>query len=415
LISSSELDCGIRLVTEAMPGVSSLCVGCWIGTGSRDETPGQAGISHLLEHLLFKGTPRRSAREIAEAIDAVGGDMNAYTTKEYTTFYVRTLARDGELALDILAEILRDPALRPGEVDAERQVVLEELLMHLDEPADIVQERAAEALFPSHPLGREVLGDPDVVGAVTVAELRSFFDQHYRPVNMVISAAGDLEHERLAEGLERRFAGCSGGVRPSRESPADPLRRLDVLQRDTEQAHLVVGVRALERQAPERFALDLVNHTLGGGVSSRLFQTIREERGLAYSVVSERAAYEDAGSLTISVGTAPEKAAEVLALVREELDAIAAAGVSERELAVAKGSLSADLLLSLEDSGARMSRIGGAQLLHGEVLSIEELLARIDAVSLEDASAVAASVLGGERMLAVVGPFDEEELAGAFG
>ncbi len=397
-----------------MPEVRSLSVGCWVGTGSRDEAAGQEGISHLLEHLLFKGTPQRSARSIAEAIDAVGGDMNAYTTKEYTTFYVRTLARDADVGLDVMADILRDPAMRPDEVDAERQVVLEEVAMHLDEPADIVQERAAEALFPAHPLGREILGDPEVISNVTVKELRAFFDDHYRPGNMVVSAAGELDHDRLADGLNRRFAGWAGGERPVRTAPTAPMRPLDVMNRDTEQAHLVIGVRAPERRSPQRFALDLVNHALGGGVSSRLFQKIREERGLAYSISSERSAFEDAGTRQLSVGTAPERALEVLGLVRAELDAVAADGITARELEVAKGNLSADVLLSLEDSGARMSRIGGALLLHGEVLSIDDVLSRIDAVTLDDAAAVAAGVIGGDRSLAAVGPFREEELAPAF-
>jgi predicted Zn-dependent peptidase len=221
VIRITELDCGIRLVTETMPHVRSLAVGCWIGTGSRDEQPGQSGISHLLEHLLFKGTPQRSAREIAESIDAVGGDMNAYTTKEYTTFYVRTLARDSDLALDVMSEILRDPALRPEEVDSERQVVLEELLMHLDEPADLVQERAAAALFPAHPLGREVLGDPDVVGSVTVDSLRAFFDHHYRPGNMIVSASSiTIVSPRAWSAVSR--GGPAGSVRRGNLRPRDP-------------------------------------------------------------------------------------------------------------------------------------------------------------------------------------------------
>ena len=214
MITTATLKSGIRLVTESMPEVASLCVGVWVGTGSRDETPEQSGISHFLEHLLFKGTPERTAREIAEEIDAVGGDMNAYTTKEYTTFYVRALAEHVELGLDILCDILVRPALRPEEVDAERQVILEEVLMHRDEPADVVQELFAAAMFPAHPLGREVLGEPDVITKVTVPAIRSFFDAHYLPGNMVIAAAGDLDHERLAAGIEARFAGRSGGSRP---------------------------------------------------------------------------------------------------------------------------------------------------------------------------------------------------------
>jgi predicted Zn-dependent peptidase len=396
-----------------MPGVRSASLGFWVGTGSRDESPSQAGISHFLEHLLFKGTPTRSARSIAEDIDAVGGDMNAYTTKEYTTFYVRALADDLELSLGVLCDILLDPALRSDEVDSERQVILEEVLMHLDEPADVVQERFAESMFPKHPLGREVLGVPEVITSVTVPEIRSFFEQHYRPGNVVFAAAGDVDHDRLAEAVEARFAGRPPGSPPAREAPGGDVVSLDVMARDTEQAHLVVGVRAPERRAPERFALACLNHTLGGGLSSRLFQKIREERGLAYSVVSDRAAFADSGALAVSVGTGPDRAREVLDLVLAELDEMAANGVTAPELALAKGHLRADTVLSLEESGSRMSRIGASQLLHGEVLSVDEILARIGAVSLEEVNGLAERVLGGRRVVAVVGPFHAEEFAGA--
>ncbi len=409
MIETSLLDSGIRLVTEPMTEVRSLSIGCWVGTGSRDESESEAGISHFLEHLLFKGTPERSARQIAESIDAVGGDMNAYTTKEYTTFYVRTLAEDAALGLDILADILCNPALRQVEVDAERQVILEEVLMHLDEPADVVQERFADAMFPGHPLGREVLGLPHVITDVTVPEIRSFFEAHYLPHNVVISAAGDLSHDRLRDAVESRFASWSGGGRPERRPPSAEVRRLDVLERDTEQAHLVIGVRAPNRQAPERFALALMNHALGGGISSRLFQRIREERGLAYSVSSDRTGYEDAGCLSISVGTAPENIHEVISLVLEEMEDVAAHGITPRELEVAKGNLRADTLLSLEDSGSRMSRIGGGILLHGEVLPIDEVLARIEAPGVDEVGELASAVLGGDRVMAVVGPFSEGE------
>jgi predicted Zn-dependent peptidase len=412
VIETGTLSCGLRLVTETMPGVRSACLGFWVGTGSRDETSEQAGISHFLEHLLFKGTPERSARSIAEAIDAVGGDMNAFTTKEYTAFYVRTLADDLPLGLDILSDIMRSPALRPDEVDAERQVILEEVLMHLDEPSDVVQERFAAAMFPSHPLGREVLGLPEVITSVEVAAIRSFFVTHYRPANIVVAAAGDVDRGRLEEALEERFAGLERGGPPERVAPSSALERLDVVERDCEQAHLVVGVRAPERRSPQRFALSLLNHTLGGGISSRLFQKIREERGLAYSVASDRLAYADAGALAVSVGTAPENAREVLDLVVAELDALAKGGVTPTELEVAKGSLRADTLLGIEDSGSRMSRIGASMLLHDEVLEVEQVVARLEAVTLDEIAELAASVLGGERVLAAVGPFSGAELAG---
>ena len=415
MIETSVLPCGIRLVTEAMPDTVSATVGFWVGTGSRDERDDQAGISHFLEHLLFKGTPTRSARSIAEDIDAVGGDMNAYTTKEYTTFYVRLLGKDLELGLDVLSDIMWNPALRPSEVDAERQVILEEVLMHLDEPADLVHERCAETMFPGHPLGREVLGLPEVITSVRVDAIRAFLDLHYRPGNIVVSAAGKVDHEALASGLEARFAGERTGERPVRTAPAAPLAGLDVLNRETEQAHLVLGLRAPSRESDQRFALSLLNHSLGGGLSSRLFQKIREERGLCYSIGSDRIAYEDAGALTIGVGTSPDNAHEVLRLVTQELEELAENGVSDRELALAKGHVEADTLLSLEDSGARMSRIGASMLLHGYVLDIDDLTARIMAVTREDIAAVAKDVLGGPRVLAVVGPFDEEDFADAIG
>ena len=408
MIEISQLPCGIRLVTETMP-VRSACVGFWVGTGSRDENDRQAGISHFLEHLLFKGTPRRSARDIAESIDAVGGDMNAYTTKEYTAFYIRLLAEDLPLGMDVLCDIMTDPALRPDEVDAERQVILEEVLMHLDEPADVVQERFSEAVFPNHPLGREVLGLPEVITEVSVEEIRAFFDEHYRPANIVVAAAGDVDHEALSAEIESRFAGGPVGAVPLRKAPGEELLRLDVTTRDSEQAQLVLGMRAPERRSPQRFALSLLNHSLGGGLSSRLFQKVREERGLCYSIISDRVAYSDAGALAVSVGTGPEHAQEVLEIVSEELDNLGMDGVTERELALAKGHVKADTLLSLEDSGSRMGRLGASLLLHGEVLSTEELAERIDAVTPDDVRDVARQVLMRPRALAVVGPFAEDD------
>jgi predicted Zn-dependent peptidase len=409
LIRTSVLKSGIRLVTESMPDVSSASIGVWVGTGSRDETGAQSGISHFLEHLLFKGTNDRTARDIAEAVDAVGGDMNAYTTKEYTAFYVRALSEHLELGLDILCDILREPALRPEDVDAERQVILEEVLMHRDEPADVVHELFSEAMFLGHPLGREVLGDPDVIEQVTVPDIRAFFDHHYLPRNMVVAAAGDVVHEVVAEEIERRFVGREGGQAPSRTAPGDGTHPLTVERRDTEQVQLVVGTRGPARRSPDRFSLAVLNHALGGGLSSRLFQEVRETRGLAYSIGSDRLAYEDAGALSVAVGTAPEHASEVLGLINHELEQLRDHGVSERELEVAKGHLRADLLLSLEDSGARMSRIGASLLLHDEVLTVDDLVQRIAGVTLGDVAASATRVLSGPRVLAVVGPFDESD------
>jgi len=411
LIASSRLANGVAVVTEAMPDAHSATVGFWVDAGSRDEEPQEAGASHFLEHLLFKGTSTRSAREIAEAVDAVGGDMNAFTTKEYTAFYTQLIDTDLDLGLDILCDIMTDPAFRPDEVEAERQVILEEISMHSDEPSDLVHELAHEALFPHHPLGREVAGDRDTVGAMSPAEIEAYFRARYRPSSIVVAAAGRLDHDTVVEGLERRFGSGSGAAPARVESHLAPVTPLVVRTRPTEQAHIVVGMRALPRDDDDRYALAVLDQALGGGMSSRLFQEIREKRGLVYSVYSYRAAYAETGVLAIYAGTAPERAAEVIGLIDQELESIRADGLSARELDVAKGHLKGSLALSLEESGGRMSRLGRAQLQHGRVRSFEEVVARTEAVGVDDVARVAARLAEQTRALAVVGPFDEAAFA----
>ena len=411
MIETSVLPSGIRLVTETMADVRSVAVAYWVGSGSRDESDELAGASHFLEHLLFKGTPTRSAAAIAEALDEVGGDCNAFTTKEYTTFYVRLLSEHLPLGLDILSEIMWDPALRPSDVDAERTVILDEILMHADEPADLVAEQWQSSLFPGHALGRDTLGTQATVGDLDAGDIRRFFEHHYRPGNMVVSVAGDCTHDAVAADLERRFTGQGGGTAPARTPPGSATERLHVVRRPTEQAHVVYGVRSVSRFDERRFALAVLNHVLGGGLSSRLFQKVREERGLAYSVWSERATYQDAGSLAVVVGTAPDNVDEVLRIVTGELELLAEHGITDRELAVAKGNLRAEMLLSGEDSGARMGRIGAALLLHGEVQKIDEVLARIEAVDRDEVLARAQELVEAPRTLSAVGPFDEDAFA----
>jgi len=401
------LPCGLRLVTESMPEVHSVAIGFWVGSGSRDEPEEVAGASHFLEHLLFKGTPDLSAAEIAEALDEVGGDCNAYTTKEYTTFFVRLLAEHLPLGLDILSRIMWDPALRPADLESERTVIQDEIRMHADEPSDLVVERCLAALFPGHPLGRDALGTAQSVGAITGDDVRGFFAQHYRPGNMVVSVAGRVRHDEVAAAVEERFAGNPGGAPPVRQPPSDPSEPVVVVGRPTEQAHLALGMRCISRGDDDRWAFSVLNQVLGGGMSSRLFQKIREQRGLAYSIGSERLAFEDAGSLCVVAGTAPERAEEVLSIVAGELGMLASEGVRERELAVAKGNLRAEVLLAIEDSGARMSRVGSALLLHGEVKSVEEILYLIESVSREDVQRAAQRLAAEPRTLAVVGPFGQ--------
>jgi predicted Zn-dependent peptidase len=351
------------------------------------------------------------ASQIAEAVDEVGGDMNAFTTKEYTAFYIRSLSEHLPLSLDVLGAIMTDPALRPDEVEAERQVILEEILMHADEPADLSAEQCAAAMFPRHALGRDVLGTPHSVGDLDAVRIRGFFDTHYLAANLVVAAAGDVAHDQVAEAVEERFAPRAGGSPPTRQRPEEAPQPVVVTRRPTEQVHLVLGMRAPGRHSEKRWALTVLNHALGGGISSRLFQEIRERRGLAYSIWSERVHFEEIGSLAVGVGTSPEHAHEVLGLVHAELDRLGADGITDRELAVAQGHIRAETLLSLEDSGARMSRIGSSMLLHGEVLDVDVLLERVAAVTVGDVAALAGELAREPRTLSVVGPFDTEDFA----
>jgi len=404
---------GIPVVTERMPEARSVTTGFWVAVGGRDEAPELSGASHFLEHLVFKGTERRGAREIAESVDARGGEMNAFTSREHTAFYTRLPADDLEFGLDLLTEVLSSPALRPQEVDAEREVILEELALTEDTPDEKVHALLAEAVFPDHPLGREVLGDTETVAALSRDDIERFFTAHYRPSNFVIAAAGRLEHEEVIAGVERFLDHVDAGVRPRREAPSTPPRDIVVQYRQTEQAHLALGWRALDQADPDRFALAVANQVFGGGMASRLFQVIREERGLAYSVYSASSLYTDSGLLMVYAGTAPDRAGEVLALVDHEVEDLVNDGITEQELAVATGYLVGSYLLNLEDSGSRMGRLGRAELAPVEPLTVDEQVARLRAVTADDVHRVLRSVLSGPRSLAAVGPFDEETLVAA--
>ncbi|HMK97722.1 MAG TPA: pitrilysin family protein [Acidimicrobiales bacterium] len=416
-VQTTVLDGGLTVVTEHMPDVLSVSLGFWVGTGSVDEAEEIAGASHFLEHLLFKGTATRSAREIAEAVDAVGGDINAFTTKEHTAFYVRLLAESIELGLDILSEIIWAPALRPEELEAERQVILEEILMHADEPAEEVHDVMNSAIYPGHPLGRDVLGLESTVRAASRDDIAAFHRHHYRTGNIVVTAAGQVEHERVAEGVAQRLEKAAaelgrevlfGGGSPDRQLPSETPKARVVAKRQSEQAHIMVGMRGFDRNHPDRQVLNVLDHVLGGGMSSRLFQSIREERGLAYNVYSYRSGYQGTGDFAVYAGTAPQRAEEVVHVVTEELDQMAAEGPTEEELRAAKSHIRGATALGLEDSGARMSRLGRSQLAHGRVPSLAELDAQVNAVTKEDLARVAAEVLGSPRSLVVLGPFPDD-------
>jgi len=413
-IRRTRLDSGARVVTEAMPTLRSVAVGFWVGTGSRDEPAELAGASHFLEHLLFKGTDARSAAEIADAVESVGGDMNAFTTQELTAFYVRVPDECLPLAIEILSDIVWAPALRLEDVDSERQVILEEIRMRDDAPEDLVHDVFADAIFPGHPIGREVIGFPDTINAMGPDEIGAFHQRHYHPSNVVVAAAGNLDHDDVVALVEKGLGGATGD-RPAREMyQGEPApRRLAVLERPTEQAHVVVGMRSLPRADPDRYALTVLNQTLGGGMSSRLFQEVRERRGLAYSVYSFRAAFEETGAFAVSAGTSPERLPELLAVIDAELERVVAdGGISARELDAAKGHLRGSLALSLESSASRMHRLGRSELTLGEIPSLDEVVAEVEAVEADDVARVVDHVLAtDERTLAVVGPVDEQELS----
>ncbi len=400
---STTLDTGLTVVTERMSDVRSVSVGFWVGTGSVDEPSHLAGASHFLEHLLFKGTDSRSARSIALAVESVGGDMNAFTTKEYTTFYVRLLSDDIVMGLELLSDIVWAPALRADELETERQVILEEILMHADEPADQVHDLLAEAMFPGHPLGREVLGNVETVKAMTAGDVARFHDEHYLPGNVVVAAAGALDHDQVVDVLAARTS-RSGGGPPARSAPGVvPAARQD-LRRDTEQAHLAVAVPGPDRDDEDRHRLAVVEQVLGGGMASRLFQTVREERGLAYSVYAYRLGFQGAGALAVYAGTSPSRESEVLDIVNAEMDRMAAHGVTPEEMASAKGHMRGALALGLEDSGARMSRLGHSQTVHGRVRPIEEVESNIESLTLDEVNDAARRWLSGPRTVVSIGP-----------
>lgn len=402
---------GLRVVTEHVPGVRSASVGVWVGVGSRDEGPSVAGAAHFLEHLLFKATPTRTALDIAQAVDAVGGELNAFTAKEQTCYYAHVLDEDLPLAVDLVSDVVLNGLCRAEDVNVERQVVLEEISMRDDDPEDLVGDAFLTALFGDHPVGRPVIGTVESIESMTANQLRGFHQRRYRPDRMVVAVAGNVEHEHTVELVHRAFAGRLDPVRepaPRREGRfrTHTPPQLQWMYRDSEQAHLVFGVRAFGRHEGEkRWPLSVLNTVLGGGLSSRLFQRIREERGLAYSVYSSVDTFADTGTFSVYAGCHPDNLAQVTALARGVLEEVAADGISEAECDRAKGSLRGGLVLGLEDSSSRMNRIGRSELNYGTHYSLSGTLARIDTVTTDQVKAAAAEVLSRPFGVALAGPY----------
>jgi predicted Zn-dependent peptidase len=400
----TTLDSGLTIATDRVPGARSVAIGVWVAVGSRDEPAELSGVSHFLEHLLFKGTTTRSAVDISRAVDRVGGDINAFTAKEYTAYYCRLPRRHAATGIELVGDVLTSSLLADDDVESERQVILEELAMDDDSPDDVALRTLTRRLFGDHGLGRETAGERGTVKAITAADVRAFFERYYRTGNTVVSVAGEIDHDEVVDHVAAALAGMPAGHdRPARPEPGRPERGVDI-DDDSEQVHLAIGGRAIARDDPDREALDVVNHVFGGGLSSRLFDEIRERRGLAYSVFSATSTYTGTGAWSVYAGAMPEHAGEVRRLVGQELDRLLADGITDDELAVATGYLTGAYELGLEDTGARMSRLGAMLVTLGAVIPVDEQLARWERVSHADVRRVLDRVYAAPPVTVQVGP-----------
>ena len=415
-VERTELPGGLRVLTETMPGVLSATLGIWVGVGSRDESPAVAGSSHFLEHLLFKGTRTRSALEIATAMDAVGGEMNAFTAKEHTCYYANVLASDLPLAVTLLSDLVTEARNTAADLESERTVVLEEIAMRDDEPSDAVHDLFAETLFGDTPLGRSVLGTVESIEGLSRDDVDGWYRERYAPPAIVVTAAGRVDHQQVLELITAAFGNRLGGdTRPAPLRTGDgvadkPVRPTGLIARKTEQTHLLLGTPAMGRLDDRRYAGAVLDTAVGGGMSSRLFQEIREKRGLVYSVGSALSHYAGAGAFSVYAGCSKKRVPEVLRLIRAELERVAADGITTEEVARSRGQLRGGLVLGLEDTGSRMSRLGKSELSYGEYLPVREVLDRIDAVDETQVREVAAELFSQDTCLAVVGPYRESDL-----
>jgi len=406
----TTLDGGARVVTEPLSGVRSAALGIWIGAGSRDEDDAHAGLSHFLEHLLFKGTKSYSALEIAEIFDGMGGELNASTARDYTVVYARVLDEHLEKALDVMTDMVFTPTFT--DMDAEREVVLEEIAMIEDTPPELVHDLFTETVFGDHPLGRPVLGSADVISNVTRRAVGAYHRSRYRPDSIVLAAVGSVDHDRLVELTEamsakRGGASARGAARPAFVAPPKPSLRF--VRKDTEQYHLCVGGPGIARSDKRRFTATILDSILGGSASSRLFQEIREKRGLAYAVYTFASQYADAGQIGVYVGTREENLAECLEVVANELAEVARGNVRADEVVRAKENLKGRIMLSMELTSNRMSRLGKSVVTDSELLSLDQILAGIDAVEPESVAALAGVLLAPDQLsVAGIGPREDK-------
>jgi len=412
MVIAETLPSGLRLVTEQMPHVRSVTVGVWLGRGSRHESDRESGVAHFVEHMLFKGTTSRTAREIAQTIDSIGGQLDAFTAKEYASYYVKVLDEHLPMALDLLSDLVMRPALAPADVAREQSVILEEIKMVEDAPDDLVHELFAQQFWSRHPLGRPILGTPETVGALTADELRSYFTRTYIAPHFVVAAAGNFEHARMRDLVERSFAALpSSGPNAPTEPPA-VTPGVASRVKEIEQSHLCIGTPGYPQAHADRHAMYVLNTILGGSMSSRLFQHIREDRGLAYAVFSHLTTYSDAGLLTVYAGCATEKVDEVVALTLQEFRELREVEVPADELRRAKDHLKGSLMLGLESTSSRMSHLARQELFFRRHVTLDEMLANIESVSADDVQRVACDLFLDNRLAAtMVGPESSRTLS----
>jgi predicted Zn-dependent peptidase len=414
-VRRTVLPSGLRIVTEEVLSVRSAAIGIWVNVGSRDETPAVAGASHFLEHLLFKGTTRRTALEISATIEAVGGEMNAFTSKEYTCFYARVIDTDLPMAIDVVSDLITSSIVSALDVDAERKVVLEEIAMRDDDPSDLVHDLYAETYYGNTTLGRPILGTVKSIKEMSRSSVFNYYKKKYLPQDLVVAVAGNIKHKRVVamveEALSRdNFLDVKGApqIRPNTPVKTKPMHSVGLLTRKTEQAHMFYGMEGVARSDDRRFAMGVLASALGGGMSSRLFQEIREKRGLAYSVYAYAQQFAGSGQIGFYAGCNPTKAIEVVEIIREVLADVAENGMSHEEIERAKGAVRGSLVLSQEDSASRMSRIGKNEIVYGQVMGFDDILKAIARVNPTDVREIASEYLTKSPTLALVGPFKNE-------
>ncbi|RJQ33408.1 MAG: insulinase family protein [Actinobacteria bacterium] len=410
--NKSISDNGTIILSEEIPNVRSVALGIWVGIGSRDEPEELGGMSHFLEHLVFKGTPTYNARQISETFDSLGAELNAFTAKETTCFYTRLLDEHLPKGFEVLADMLSNPSFKEQDILSERQVVLEEISLHEDSPDERIHDLFSNALFSDHPLGKPVLGRIDTVKNFSHKDIVSYYDSRYAPQNMVIAAAGSLKHNDLVKLVNRHFTNKRSSDFKRKSFAPVVESHLMAYKKKTEQAHICYGTEGLSANDKDRFIVSVLDNILGGGMSSRLFQEIREKRGLAYSVYSYHSVHTETGSFTLYAGTSPNKAKEVIAIMQDQLQLLVDEKVATEELNRAKQHLKGQLVLGLESTSHRMMRLGKSELAHGEILSVDELINRIDAVSQDDIQGIAKQLFVPSKMiLTIVGPFDIEHFS----